>query len=431
MMTWLKDLQLALEPYPWAYSALVVVALIVMTLAVNFITKWILFRGMRRVLDALPPAGSEEHRVFLAIISRLANIIPAVVLAAGASTIPGIHEIPATLIRNLSAAFIVLAFSLALGKTLDLVDLLYSRRPDAADRPIKGYLQLMKICIWTGAVFLMIAMLINRSPLLLFSGLGAMAAVLILIFQDTILSVVAAMQISSNDMVRIGDWIEMPSQNADGSVIEIALHTIKVQNWDKTISTLPIRKLITESFKNWRGMYESGGRRIKRSLFIDQRSVRFLEEDEIRKLEEFVLLNAYLERKRHELAEWNARLAAEGAKPINGRRITNLGSFRAYVEQYLRNNRKINQDMLLLVRQLPPGVTGIPLEIYCFTRDVQWIAHEEVQSDIFDHLLAILPVFGLRVFQQCSDTSGMVPFSSPEPDRREFYRPSGTFPRKK
>ena len=219
MMTWLKDLQLALEPYPWAYSALVVVALIVMTLAVNFITKWILFRGMRRVLDALPPAGSEEHRVFLAIISRLANIIPAVVLAAGASTIPGIHEIPATLIRNLSAAFIVLAFSLALGKTLDLVDLLYSRRPDAADRPIKGYLQLMKICIWTGAVFLMIAMLINRSPLLLFSGLGAMAAVLILIFQDTILSVVAAMQISSNDMVRIGDWIEMPSQNADGSVI--------------------------------------------------------------------------------------------------------------------------------------------------------------------------------------------------------------------
>ncbi len=423
-MTWLKNLQTALEPYPWAYTLLVVLVLAGITLLVNFITKFILYRGLRKFLKAHPPAGSEEHRACLAIISRLANIIPAVVLAAGASMIPGIHALTATLIRNLSSAFIVLAFSLALSRALDLLDLFYRKRPDAAERPIKGYLQLIKICVWTGAVFLMIAMLINRSPLILFSGLGAMAAVLILIFQDTILSVVAAMQISSNDMVRIGDWIEMPSQNADGCVTEIALHTIKVQNWDKTISTLPIRKLITDSFKNWRGMYESGGRRIKRSLYIDQRSVRFLEESEIRKLEEFVLLNSYLEGKRRELAEWNARLAAEGAKPINGRRITNLGSFRAYVEQYLRNNHRINQDMLLLVRQLPPGVTGIPLEIYCFTRDVQWIAHEETQSDIFDHLLAILPVFGLRVFQQCSDTSGMVPLPPPSgSDWREFLHP--------
>ena len=386
-MTWLKNLQTALEPYPWAYTLLVVLVLAGITLLVNFITKFILYRGLRKFLKAHPPAGSEEHRACLAIISRLANIIPAVVLASGASMIPGIHALTATLIRNLSSAFIVLAFSLALSRALDLLDLFYRKRPDAAERPIKGYLQLVKICVWTGAVFLMIAMLINRSPLILFSGLGAMAAVLILIFQDTILSVVAAMQISSNDMVRIGDWIEMPSQNADGCVTEIALHTIKVQNWDKTISTLPIRKLITDSFKNWRGMYESGGRRIKRSLYIDQRSVRFLEESEIRKLEEFVLLNSYL-------------------------------------EQYLRNNHRINQEMLLLVRQLPPGVTGIPLEIYCFTRDVQWIAHEETQSDIFDHLLAILPVFGLRVFQQCSDTSGMVPLPPPSgSDWREFLHP--------
>lgn len=407
-MEFLNTLQAILEPYPWAYSAAVAVALILVTLVVNIITRFILYRGLRRLLRILPAAGTEEHRVYLAIVSRLANIIPAVVLAGGASAIPGIHEIPAALIRNVSCAFIILVFTLALCNMLDLVDIFYRRRADAANRPIKGYLQLMKICIWTIAVILIVATLINRSPLLLLSGLGAMAAVLILIFQDTILSVVAAMQISSNDMIRIGDWIEMPSQNTDGFVTEIALHTIKVQNWDKTISTLPIRKLITASFKNWRGMFESGGRRIKRSLFIDQRSIRFLDEEEIRRLEDFVLLNDYLERKRGELAEWNARLAEQGAKPINGRRITNLGTFRAYVEQYLRSNPRINQDMILLVRQLPPGVTGIPLEIYCFTRDVQWIPHEKTQADIFDHLLAILPVFDLRVFQQCSDTSGMV-----------------------
>ncbi len=407
-MTFLETLQDTLEPYPWAYSAVVALALVIVTVLVNYLTKFILYRGLRKLLRVLPPTGTEEYRVYLAIVSRLANIIPAVVLAGGASAIPGIHEIPATLIRNVSGAFIILVFSLALGNVLDLIDIFYRRRPGASNRPIKGYIQLMKICIWTIAVILIVATLINRSPLILLSGLGAMAAVLILIFQDTILSVVAAMQISSNDMVRIGDWIEMPSQNADGYVTEIALHTIKVQNWDKTISTLPIRKLITDSFKNWRGMFESGGRRIKRSLFIDQRSIRFLDEEEIRRLEDFVLLNSYLERKRRELAEWNDRLDRQGAKPINGRRITNLGTFRAYVEQYLRNNPQINQDMLLLVRQLPPGVTGIPLEIYCFTRDVQWVAHEKVQADIFDHLLAILPVFDLRVFQQCSDTSGMV-----------------------
>ena len=254
----------------------------------------------------------------------------------------------------------------------------------------------------------MIAVLINRSPLILLSGLGAMAAVLMLVFQDTILSVVASVQIGSNDMVRIGDWIEMPSLNADGDVIEIALHTVKVRNWDKTITTIPIRKLITDSFKNWRGMQEAGGRRIKRALYLDQRSVRFLDEAEIRRLEEFVLLDGYLQKKREELDAWNAELEARGAKPINERRVTNLGTFRAYVEHYLRNNPQIHQGMTLLVRQLQPGATGIPLEIYCFTNDTRWAVYEGIQSDIFDHLLAILPIFDLRVFQQCSDTSGMV-----------------------
>ncbi|WP_217704846.1 mechanosensitive ion channel family protein [Victivallis sp. Marseille-Q1083] len=408
MQTWLEDLQNVLSPYPWAYSTLAAIFLILVAIAVNWLTKCILLRGLHKLLHSRPSANSEDNAVQLAIVSRLANIVPAVVLAVGVVTIPDIHEVLAAVIRNVCSAFIILTSALAAAKLLDWIDIVYRRRPDASNKPIKGYLQLLKIFIFAVALILVVATLINRNPLILLSGLGAMAAVLMLVFQDTLLSVVASMQIGSNDMVRIGDWIEMPSQDADGYVIEIALHTVKVQNWDKTITTLPIRKLITDAFKNWRGMFESGGRRIKRSLYLDQRSVRFLDDAEIKRLEEFVLLDDYLERKRRELAEWNADLEKQGAKPINERRVTNLGTFRAYVEHYLRSNANINQDMMLLVRQLQPGATGLPLEIYCFTSDVRWVEHEKVQADIFDHLLAILPVFDLRVFQQCSDTSGLV-----------------------
>src|SRR5690606_36713560 len=200
--------------------------------------------------------------------------------------------------------------------------------------------------------------------------------------------------------VRIGDWIEMPSQNADGDVIDIALHTVTVQNWDKTVTTIPTKKLISESFKNWRGMQEAGGRRIKRALYLDQSSVRFLEPEERQRLGRFVLLREYLAQKERELAEWNAGLGEDGQLPFNARRITNLGTFRAYVERYLRRHPNVHQDMTLLVRQLQPGADGIPLEIYCFTNDTRWAVYEGIQSDIFDHLLAILPEFGLRVFQQ-------------------------------
>jgi miniconductance mechanosensitive channel len=261
-------------------------------------------------------------------------------------------------------------------------------------------LKLVVICV---GVIVVISTLIHKNPIAILTGLGAGTAVLMLVFQDTILSLVASIQINSNNMLKIGDWIVMPSHEVDGFVVEIALHTVKVQNWDKTIVTIPMRKLIEESFINWRGMFESGGRRIKRSIFIDQRSIRFLSDAEIKRLEEFVLLNDYLDEKQKEIAEWNAELAAKGATPINGRRITNIGTFRIYVEKYLRSNKAINQDMLMLVRQLAPGTTGLPLEIYCFTKSTQWIEYEKAQADVFDHLLAILPVFGLRVFQDCSD----------------------------
>ncbi|HEV7272208.1 mechanosensitive ion channel family protein [Pseudoxanthomonas sp.] len=395
----LDALRASLAPYPWAYTVVVASALVLLAWLANWITKRVLLRGLRRLLATLP-LGQGDQQVRLRVIPRLANVVPAVVLAAGVALVPELPALLVTVVRNVCFAFIILTVALAIAAALDLANEVYQRRPDAADKPIKGYLQLLKIIVFVVAAVLMVAALIDRSPVILLSGLGAMMAVLILVFQDTLLSLVASVTISSNDMVRVGDWIEMPSQNADGDVIDIALHTVKVQNWDKTITTIPTKKLISDSFKNWRGMSESGGRRIKRALYLDQNSVRFLGGEEQARLRRFRLLGDYLQRKDGELDAWNARLADHGREPVNQRRTTNLGTFRAYVEAYLRAHGDIHDGMTLLVRQLPPGPTGLPLEIYCFTRTVEWGPYEAIQSDIFDHLLAILPEFGLQVFQQ-------------------------------
>lgn len=399
MIEHVNALRALLAPYPGAYALVAAGALVSLAWLANWLTKRVLLRGLRRLLATLP-VGQGDHQVRLRVIPRLANVVPAVVLAAGVAFVPDLPALLVTVVRNVCFAFIILTVALAIAAALDLANEVYQRRPDAADKPIKGYLQLLKIIVFVVAAVLVVAALIDRSPVILLSGLGAMMAVLILVFQDTLLSLVASVTISSNDMVRVGDWIEMPSQNADGDVIDIALHTVKVQNWDKTISTIPTKKLIGESFKNWRGMSESGGRRIKRALHLDQNSVRFLEQGEEARLRRFHVLADYLRHKDGELQAWNKALADEGREPVNQRRITNVGTFRAYVEAYLRAHDGIHDGMTLLVRQLPPGPTGLPLEIYCFTRTVAWGAYEGIQSDIFDHLLAILPEFGLQVFQQ-------------------------------
>ncbi len=393
---------------PWANTLVLSLLLIVAAWGANWITKQVLVRALVKLLAA--PFRQHQDLSRHGVIPRLAHIVPALILGAGVGFIPGLPEELIAVVRNVCNAFVILTVAMAIAALLNLINSVYQRRPDAANRPIKGYLEVIKIIVYAVSVLLMIATLIDRSPLILLSGLGAMAAVLMLIFQDTLLSLVASVQIASNDMLRVGDWIEMPQLNADGFVIDIALHTVKVQNWDKTITTLPTKRLITEPFKNWRGMFESGGRRIKRSLFIDQNSVRFLSETEAQSLTRFVLLRDYLEQKKEELTEWNAKLAEHGREPVNTRRITNIGTFRAYVERYLRNHPFIHQDMTMLVRQLAPGPEGLPLEIYCFTAKTAWVDHEGIQSDIFDHLLAILPEFGLRVYQQPSgaDMRGMV-----------------------
>ncbi|MCB5185695.1 mechanosensitive ion channel family protein [Methylobacillus gramineus] len=395
----LNDLMGWLQGHQQVFSMLCVLLLIVGAWIVNWIVRHILLRGLHRLLRSAVIGDAVRQRRGAA---RLASIVPALLIAYGITWIPDLPPALVTVVQNVAHAFIVLSIGLAIGSVLNVFNDIWQQRPDAHMRPIKGYVQVVKIVIYLIATILMVATLIDRSPLILLSGIGAMAAVLMLIFQDTLLSLVASVQITSNDIIRVGDWVEMPQLNADGFVIDIALHTVKVQNWDKTITTVPTKRFISDSFKNWRGMFESGGRRIKRSIFIDQNSVHFLTPEELGHLQQFSLLDDYLKKKQDELDEWNRALGEKGRKPINTRRVTNIGTFRAYVEQYLKNHPRVHQEMLMVVRQQNLSAEGIPLEIWCFSNTTVFVEYEAIQSDIFDHLLAILPEFGLRVFQNPS-----------------------------
>ena len=364
------------------------------------LVREVLLRVVARLAEA-SPVHWDDAVIRSRALSRLAQVVPALLVLGGIHLVEGLPGWAYIVVRNVALAWIALAVALAFGRVLDALNNVYvTNSPHARERPIKGYLQLAKILVWVVAAILMVAALINRSPVVLLTGLGAMTAVLLLVFKDTLLSLVASVQLASNDMLRVGDWIEMPSQHADGDVIDISLHTVKVQNWDKTISTIPTHLLISESFRNWRGMTESGGRRIKRALLLDQASVRFLDHDERQRLRRIALIDGYLDAQREELQAHNAKLEAAGKDPVNNRRATNLGTFRAYVAAYLRAHPGVHQDMTLMVRQLDPTPEGLPMEVYCFSADIGWEAYEGLASDIFDHLLAVLPEFGLRIYQQ-------------------------------
>jgi miniconductance mechanosensitive channel len=272
----------------------------------------------------------------------------------------------------------------------------------AQGRPIEAYTQIAKIAVYVAGTVVFIAALTGQSVVILLSGIGAVTAVLLLIFRDTILSFVASLQITSYDMVRVGDWIEMTQFGADGDVLELSLHTVKVQNWDKTITAIPTHKLIEQPFRNWRGMQESGGRRIKRSFRIDLSSIRFLTDEELERLGNFVVLRDYVRAKRADLTQYNAQFESDPRLVPNARRLTNVGTFRAYLVGYLRQHPRIHQDMTLLVRQLEPTSEGLPIELYMFTNTTAWGEYEDIQSDVFDHVLSIVHEFGLRVFQEPS-----------------------------
>ena len=366
---------------------------------INLIVKQVLVRAVRAFAKRSSITWDDTlvtHNVF----GRLAQVVPALIVFAGVPFVPDLPEGGVQLFRNVAMGYMVLMLTLALTALLSAANTIYAALPVAKERPLKGFVQLLQIVVWILGGVLIVATVLDRSPLLLLSGFGAMTAILLLVFKDTILSLVASVQLTAQDMVRVGDWIEMPQFGADGDVVDVQLHTVKVQNWDKTITTIPTHRLITDSFKNWRGMSQSGARRIKRAIFIDVSSIRFQTQDEVNHFTRFALLKDYVRNKEQELADYNAGLATAVDAEVNRRRLTNVGTFRAYAYNYLKNHPKIHKGMTLLVRQLSPGPEGLPLEIYCFTNTTEWAVYEDIQSDIFDHLLAIVPEFGLRLYQK-------------------------------
>ena len=384
------------DQFPWLEMLTSLSILILVAFIANLIAKQVVVRGIRNLITRLRFSHSDviaEHNV----IRRISNIIPAIVIMNGIPSVPHLSDKVITVVQMLSQAFIFLTLALAISQFLTVFNVIYQRNPKSYNKPIKGYLQLVKLIIFVVCGLMILGTFLKKDVFTLLAGFGAMAAVLMLVFQNTILSLVASVQISSYDMVRIGDWIEMPTLNADGDVIDMSLHTVTVRNFDKTFTTIPTNRLVTDTFKNWRGMQEQGVRRIKRSIIIDQNSIHFISALELRKLKEFLLIDQYLSEKQSELQAFNQQYANQAEN--NQRRLTNLGTFRAYVELYLKNHSGIATNQSLIIRQLEPTSQGLPLEIYAFTNTPAWAEYEAIQSDIFDHLLAILPEFGLKIFQ--------------------------------
>ncbi|MEZ7991629.1 MAG: mechanosensitive ion channel [Halioglobus sp.] len=334
---------------------------------------------------------------------RLAQLLPAFTIHMGVNFLPSINAGLESFVMNLTSAYMMVVATITIIAVLNAANDIYESNPEARQRPIKGFIQLLQLAVVILGGLLFIAALLDQSPVLLLSGFGAMTAVLLLVFKDTLLSLVASVQLAAQDMVRVGDWIEVPQLGADGDVVDMELYTVTVQNFDKTITTIPTQRLITDSFKNWRGMSSSGGRRIKRALHIDASSIRFISAQDVNSYRRFSLLEDYLAGKHDELKKYNQTMvgatADESDAAVNMRRLTNIGTFRAYAWRYLKEHPRIRKDMTLLVRQLAPD-DGIPIELYCFTNTVKWTEYEDIQADIFDHLLAIMPEFGLQLFQR-------------------------------
>jgi len=387
------------EFHPYLPPAAGLVALLAAAVIVDLIVKRIVVRVVRAIARR-SSASWDDALVTHNVFGRFVQLVPALIVFVGVPLVPALPDEGVQLIRNVAMGYMVLMLTLTLTAALSAANSIYEALPVARERPLKGFVQLVQIVVWVVGGVMIVSALLERSPLLLLSGLGAMTAILLLVFKDTILSLVASVQLTAQDMVRVGDWIEMPQFGADGDVVDVQLHTVKVQNWDKTITTIPTHRLITDSFKNWRGMSKSGARRIKRSIHIDVSTIRMQTDDEVDHFTRFALLKDYIKNKEQELADYNAGLATEVDAQVNRRQLTNVGTFRAYAYNYLKNHPQIHEGMTLIVRQLGPGPEGLPLEIYCFTNTTEWAVYEDIQSDIFDHLLAIVPEFGLRLYQK-------------------------------
>ncbi|WP_340105914.1 mechanosensitive ion channel family protein [Rhodohalobacter sp. 8-1] len=346
---------------------------------------------------------SEWYAVILKhkLPQRALFIIPLLIIYNGLNLVPEIPEEVTDFIIRLTAATMVLVGARALDALLSSVHTLYLMNAGPDKAPIKSYIQLGKVIVYVFAGLFIVSSLADKSPWYFLTGIGAAMAIILLLFRDTLLSLVASVQLTNNDLIRVGDWIEMPQFGADGDVIDIALNTVLVQNFDKTISVIPTHKFLEHSFRNWRGMQETGGRRIMRSLNIDISSIRFLTYHEIERLRESILLKDYINEKMKDVHDYNSEyLKTSSSTLTNGRWLTNVGTFRAYIIEYLKKHPNAKKDLTMLVRQLEPTEKGLPLQVYVFVDTTVWAEYEGIQSDIFDHLLAIAPEFGLNIFQQ-------------------------------
>ena len=382
-------------------TAAQVVLVLVLAAIADRVAKRVVVRGLETVFRGSASVW-DDIIVKRRLLHRLSHLAPALVIYVFAVPVLDGYDLSILIVRRVALIYMILVTLLAIDGVLNaMVDILRSSA-FARDLPVKSIIQVLKLVLYGLATIAVVSLIIGQSPGLLLGGLGAMTAVLMLVFKDPILGLVAGIQLSTNRMLARGDWIEMPKYGADGDVLEVALTTVKVQNWDKTITTIPTYALITESFKNWRGMSESGGRRIKRAINIDISSIRFCDQAMLERFSKIQYITPYLEQKRQETTNWNTARHLDPSDLFNGRRLTNVGTFRAYVVAYLRSHPMIHQDMTFLVRQLAPTEHGLPIEIYVFSRDQEWSNYEAIQADIFDHVLAIAPAFDLRIYQSPS-----------------------------
>ena len=393
---WFPDLDL------WIEQTIGVAALIWIGVLILFATR-VLRQLVIRPLIRRTKNEWDDVFVDKAFFRWISYMPPTLICSAIVEQMPGLDPSFASAqpidlwVHQILRATTTLTGMLAVGALVDAGHELWRRNAKNRSRSIKGYISLIKLFVYVLGTVAAVAFLFGRDPTGLLAGLGAMTAVLLLVFKDTILSLVASITLTQNDMLRLGDWVEVPGA-ADGDVVDMALHTVKIQNFDRTISTIPTIQLVDRPFKNWRNMSEGPGRRIKRSVFLDSASVRFLSKEEVERFGKIGLLKDYIESKRGELAAAN-KGAVASTPPLDVRRLTNLGTFRAYVRQWLRQHPKVHQDLTLLVRQLPPGPQGLPLEIYAFTKTTAWGDYEDIQADLFDFLLAAVHEFDLRLFQ--------------------------------
>lgn len=387
-----EDIQIWIAQNPeLAFASVVLLSLIVYIIARTFIARGLMSLALKTE-SKYDDIIVESLRPF-----RFAYIAPLFLLYYFTYLLPDIQELLQDIILFL-VLWVVILTSISL---LNAVNNIYESREQFTGVSIQSYMDIIKLLILAVGLILSTSLITGVSPIGLLTGLGALTAVLLLIFKDTLLSLVASVQIQVNDLVREGDWIEVSSFGADGDVLDIALHTIRIQNWDKTITVIPTYKLMEVSFKNWRGMQESGGRRIKRSIYLDQSSIHFCDDAEIKQYKKNNLVRDYVTAKQEESDAYNKTRDIDPKQTINGRQITNVGIFRAYIAAYLKDRDDIHQEGLtFLIRQLPPSATGLPIEIYVFTKTTEWTEYEMIQADIFEHFLSVVPEFGLRVFQE-------------------------------